>query len=335
MPSFVYQISQEQFRPSELLRLAKRAERAGFDELATSDHLFPWSDTQGQSGFTWSWLGAALEATSIPIGVVNCPYERYHPVVIAQACATLWEMYPGRFWPTFGSGEFLNEHITGNHWPEKAARNRKLAEAIDVMRRLWDGEAFTHRGEFITAEAVQLFTLPDPADIPPLVGCALTASTAADISSWAHGLYTVHKPHVTLDDTVDSFLRGEEHHDVDDEREHANHDDRPLMVKVDMACAKTDEEALELAYPQWRTNIGAGAVHGELRTPAQFDAAAEFIKPQDVKEALRITQDPEEHAALIRKDLEMGFDKIVFHNVGLNQEYFIDWFGREVLPLVR
>ena len=337
MPTFAYQISQEQFSPRELLRLARRAERAGFDALASSDHLFPWSRAQGQSGFTWAWLGAALEATSLPIGCVTCPYERYHPVVIAQACATLWQMYPGRFWPTFGSGEFLNEHITGRHWPEKAARNRKLAEAISVMRRLWAGERFTHRGEFITAEEVELFTLPDPGDIPPVIGCAITARTAAEISAWADGLYTVHKPHNRLDDTVDSFLRGTELHDDDAERERddAAADARPLYVKVDLACAPTDAEALELAYPQWRTNIGAGAVHGELRTPEQFEQAAQFIGPAEVANNLRITQDPEEHVELIKADLGLGFETIVFHNVGLNQNYFIDWFGKEVLPRLR
>ena len=335
MPSFCYQISQEQFTPRQLLELAKRAEAAGFDELASSDHLFPWSHTQGQSGFTWSWLGAALEATNIPIGVVNCPYERYHPVIIAQACATLWQMYPGRFWPTFGSGEFLNEHITGNHWPEKAARNRKLAEAIEVMQRLWRGERFTYRGEFITAEEVQLFTLPHEQDIPPTVGCAITASTAADISAWADGLYTVHKAHANLDDTIDSFLTGQLVEDQGVERNHPNPEGKQLIVKVDMSCGRTREEAIEQAYPQWVTNVGAGSVHGELRTPDQFEQAAQFITPEQVANSLRISQDPEEHADLIRKDLALGFDKIVFHSVGLNQDYFIEWFGKEVLPRVR
>ncbi len=336
MATFGYQISQEQFPPRRLLELARQAEAAGFDELASSDHFFPWSHAQGQSGFTWSWLGAALETTSIPIGVVNCPVERYHPVIIAQACATLWQMYPGRFWPTFGSGEFLNEHITGNHWPEKAARNRKLAEAISIMSRLWAGEHFTHRGEFLVAEEVELFTLPDPEDIPPLIGCAITARTAADISSWAKGLYTVWKPHATLDDTVDSFLTGTETHDTDQEAEHAERNpDRPLILKVDLACGPTRAAAIEAAYPQWRTNVGASAIHGELRLPKQFEQASKFITPDQVAESIRICQDPEEHVELIKRDLAMGFDKIIFHNVGLNQEYFLDWFPREVLSRLR
>jgi probable non-F420 flavinoid oxidoreductase len=319
MPTFGYQISQEQFTPRHLLDLAVAAERAGFDELASSDHLFPWSDAQGQAGFTWSWLGAALERTSIPIGVVNCPMERYHPVIIAQAVATLCQMYPGRFWPSFGSGEFLNEHITGNHWPEKKARNEKLAEAIHVMKRLWAGESFTFRGDWITAEDVKLYTLPD--EEIKAVGCAITASTASTIAEWADGLYTTWKPYNKLSDTVQAYRD--------------NGGKGPLLLKVDLCVADTEKEAKELAHAQWRTNVGTSAVHGELRNPAQFEAASQFIGPDEVAQNIRITIDPDEHIELIQKDLELGFDKIVFHNVGLNQEYFLKFFGERVLPRLR
>ena len=317
MPTFGYQISQEQFTPRHLLELAKKAERAGFDELASSDHLFPWSEAQGQSGFTWSWLGAALEATDrIPIGVVNSPVERYHPVIIAQAVATLCQMYPGRFWPSFGSGEFLNEHITGNHWPEKQARNRKLAEAVHIMKRLWAGEHFTFRGEWITAEDVKLYTLPEE-DIPA-IGCAITKETAADIAEWADGLYTTWKPTNHLRDTVAAYRNAG--------------GKGPLLLKVDLCVAETEAEAKELAHAQWRTNVGTSSVHGELRNPAQFEAASQFIGPEEVAQNIRISVDPEEHVELIKRDLACGFDKIVFHNVGVNQDYFIKFFGEEVLP---
>ncbi|MCP9237472.1 TIGR03885 family FMN-dependent LLM class oxidoreductase [Lewinella sp. JB7] len=317
MPTFGYQISHEQFTPRRLLDLARQAERTGFGELASSDHLFPWSEAQGQSGFAWSWLGSALEATGLPCGVVNCPYERYHPAIIAQAVATLCQMYPGRFWPCFGSGEFLNEHITGNHWPEKAARNRKLAEAVSVMKRLWSGERFTHRGEFITAEEVRLYTLPE--EMPLAVGAAITARTAGEIASWADALYTVWKPHNKLDDVIDAFRQN-------------GGAGKPIYLKVDLCVAPTEAEAKRLAHEQWRTNIGTGSVHGELRMPEHFEAASQFIGEEEVAESIRITLDPEEHVELIKKDLSLGFEKIIFHNVGLNQEYFFDFFGKEVLP---
>ena len=320
MTTFGYQISHEQFPPSQLLAFAKKAEAAGFDELASSDHLFPWSSAQGHSGFAWSWMAAALEATSLSCGVVNAPVERYHPVIIAQACATLCEMYPGRFWPSFGSGEFLNEHITGNHWPEKQARNERLTEAVSIIKRLWQGERFTHRGTHFTAEEVQVYSLP--AQAPPAIGAAITPATARHIASWADGLYTIWQPHDKLNAVIQAFRDG-------------GGAGKPIYLKCQVACAKTYEQALAEAHEQWATNIGTSSVHGELRLPEQFEAAAQFIGPEEVKNAVRITQDPDEHVALIKKDMELGVDKIVFHNVGTSQDYFLEFFGAEVLPKLR
>src|SRR5690606_23568761 len=119
---------------------------AGFSGAMCSDHLMPWSASQGHSGFAWSWLGAALQTTNFSFGVVNAPGYRYHPVIIAQAAATLAEMFPGRFWMAVGSGEALNEHITGEAWPPKPERNDRLRECADMMRALWRGDMITHRG---------------------------------------------------------------------------------------------------------------------------------------------------------------------------------------------
>ena len=331
MARFGYQISHEQYSPRDLLDLAKKAERAGFQELASSDHLFPWSKAQGQSGFAWTWIGAALEATSLPIGVVNCPFERYHPVIIAQAVATLCQMYPGRFWASFGSGEFLNEHITGNHWPDKDSRYRKLEEAIGVMRRLWNGERFSHKGEFITAEEVQLYTLPEAK--PVAIAAAISAPSAAKVSAWADGLYTTWKPHSKLDDVIDAFRSGKHQPDQDAKPE-SSAGNKPLILKVDMSCAASREEAIRLAHDQWRTNVGTSSIHAELRMPEQYEDASIFTGPEEVAKAIRISQDPEEHIELIRKDIALGFDKIIFHNVGRNQEYFLNWFPKEVLSKV-
>ncbi|PHN06645.1 TIGR03885 family FMN-dependent LLM class oxidoreductase [Flavilitoribacter nigricans] len=320
MTAFGYQISHEQFPPSKLLEFAKKAEAAGFDELASSDHLFPWSSDQGHSGFAWSWMAAALEATSLSCGVVNAPVERYHPVIIAQACATLSEMYPERFWPTFGSGEFLNEHITGNHWPEKAARNEQLAEAVSIIKRCWKGERFTHRSKYFTAEEVQVYSLPEK--LPPAIGAAITPETAESIGAWADGMYTVWRPHNELKEVIAAFRRG-------------GGEGKPIFLKCDLACAPTHEQAVEEAHKQWRTNVGTSAVHGELRTPEQFEAASQFIGPEEVAQSLRISQDPEQHAEWIRQDMELGVEKIVFHNVTTSQEYFLDFYSKEVFPRVR
>ena len=147
-----YHASHEQYAPSHLLHLVRQAADTGFQSAMCSDHIMPWSERQGHSGFAWSWLGAALEATPLSFGVVTVPGGwRYHPAIVAQAAATLAEMYPGRFWIAPGSGELLNEHIVGRHWPEKAERNARLFEAVEIIRALWAGEMVNHRGR-ITVE---------------------------------------------------------------------------------------------------------------------------------------------------------------------------------------
>ena len=136
MTTIGYHCSHEQHAPSALLRYVTAAERAGFQAAMCSDHFAPWGMQQGQSGFAWSWLGAALQATGLSFGTVNAPGQRYHPAIVAQAAATLTEMYPDRFWLAVGSGELLNENITGERWPEKAERNERLQECVAIIRRL-------------------------------------------------------------------------------------------------------------------------------------------------------------------------------------------------------
>ena len=152
-PRIGFHASHEQFGPDRLLRLVQSAEAAGFDAAMCSDHWAPWSEVQGESGFAWSWLGAAMATTALPFGVVNAPGQRYHPAIIAQAAATLNVMFPDRFWIAVGSGQLLNEHITGEAWPIKDDRNARLRESADVMRRLWAGEAVTHTGHVTVSEA--------------------------------------------------------------------------------------------------------------------------------------------------------------------------------------
>jgi G6PDH family F420-dependent oxidoreductase len=180
MTLFGFHASHEQIHPSPLLAAVRRAEDAGFDAAMSSDHISPWSARQGQSAFAWSWLGAALQATSLPFGVVNAPGQRYHPAIIAQAIGTLGAMYPGRFWAALGTGEASNEHITGDGWPRKDVRNARLRECVDVIRALLRGEEVSHVG-LVTVDRARIWTLPE--EPPPLVGAAVSAATARSTSS--------------------------------------------------------------------------------------------------------------------------------------------------------
>ena len=136
MPVIGFHNSHEQIHPAELLTAVRHAEEVGFSAAMCSDHFAPWNLAQGHSGFAWSWLGAAMATTSLPFGVVNAPGQRYHPAIVAQAAATLGAMFPGRFWVALGSGEAVNEHITGQGWPRKDVRDARLRECVAIIRAL-------------------------------------------------------------------------------------------------------------------------------------------------------------------------------------------------------
>ncbi|HWH99942.1 MAG TPA: LLM class flavin-dependent oxidoreductase, partial [Propionibacteriaceae bacterium] len=159
MPVVGFHASHEQIHPSALLSAVRAAEQAGFSAAMCSDHFSPWSERQGHSAFAWSWLGAALQATGLPFGVVNAPGQRYHPAIIAQAIGTLSAMYEGRFWVALGSGENSNEHVTGDRWPRKELRNARLLECVEIIRALLAGEEVSHDG-LVTVDRAKLWTLP-------------------------------------------------------------------------------------------------------------------------------------------------------------------------------
>jgi probable non-F420 flavinoid oxidoreductase len=316
---FGYHASHEQFPPSQLLALVRDAERAGFAAATASDHFHPWSDAHGQSGFTWSWLGAALQATSLPFGIVNAPGYRYHPAVVAQAAATLAEMFAGRFWIAVGSGELLNEHITGERWPPKPERNRRLRECVDVMRALWAGETVTHHG-LVTVEDAKLYTLPESP--PRIIGAALTAETARWLGGWADGLITASQPKQQLVRLLDAFREG-------------GGDGKPLLLQVKLSHAATPEDALAGAHEQWRTVVFDSSVLADLRMPAQFDAVSQFVQPEEVGRFVRISTDLEQQTAWLHEDIELGFEEIYLHSVHRDQQRFIEDYGERVLPALR
>jgi coenzyme F420-dependent glucose-6-phosphate dehydrogenase len=318
-PIIGFHASHEQFRPDRLLRLVQAAEAAGFDAAMCSDHWGPWSEEQGESGFAWSWLGAALASTSLPFGVVNAPGQRYHPAIIAQAAATLNVMFPERFWIAIGSGQLLNEHITGERWPSKPERNERLRESADIMRRLWGGETVSHAGQVTVSEA-KLWTRPERP--PMLVGAAVTPPTAAWVAEWADALITVVQPDEQLDAVVAAFRSN-------------GGEGKPMYLQVHVAYAPTEGEARDAAFGQWRQNTLPNSVMTDLAHPSQIADAATHVTPEDLDGAVRISSDPGQHVEWLRGDVERGFDGLYLHEVGPEQERFVEVFGREVLPQLR
>ncbi|MEJ8803641.1 TIGR03885 family FMN-dependent LLM class oxidoreductase [Pontibacter sp. H249] len=316
MAQIGYHISHEQFPPSELLELAKKAEAAGFQFCLSSDHFHPWMESQGQSGFAWSWLGAAMAQTSLSFGVVNCPTFRYHPAIIAQAAATLDEMFPGRFWIAPGSGQALNEAIVSEHWPEKSIRNSRLKEAVEIMRDLWNGETVT-RHELIKVENAKLYTRPKTKIA--VIGAAITPETASWLAGWADGLITVSKPIDKLKEVIKAW------------RDNGG-EGKPMVLKAQLSYDKTEDEARRGAHEQWKSNVFGSRLQSELKTPKDFEEAAKFVTPDQMDEAVNISSDPQRHIEWLQEYIDLGFDKIDLHNVNRKQEQFIEVFGEKVLP---
>ncbi|NTX16055.1 TIGR03885 family FMN-dependent LLM class oxidoreductase [Myxococcus sp. CA056] len=315
-----YHASHEQIPPSELLRLVQRANAAGFTAALNSDHFHPWSEAQGHSGFAWSWMGAALATTKLTsLGVVNAPGQRYHPAIIAQALGTLAEMFPGRAWAALGSGQLVNEGVTGEPWPPKDVRNARLRECVDVMRALFQGETVTHRG-LVRVEEAKLYSRP--AQAPLLVGAAITPQTAEWVGSWADGLITVSKPPEQLRKMVEAFHRG-------------GGEGKPMFLKVQLSWAEDEQAALQGAMEQWAPNIFASSVLSDLRRPSQFEGLARTVQPRDLEGHVRVASSLQRHVDWLSQDVALGFSHLYLHNVNRWQEPFIDAFAARVLPALR
>lgn len=315
MTVYGFHASHEQVSPGDLLAAVVRAEEAGFAAAMSSDHFSPWSTRQGQSGFAWSWLGAALQATRLPFGVVTAPGQRYHPAIVAQAIATLASMYPGRFWAALGTGEASNEHITGQGWPRKEVRNQRLAECVRVIRALLAGEEVSHDG-LVVVDRARLWTRPETP--PLLVGAAVSPETAGWCAGWADGLITVASAPETLRRVVAAYRE--------------NDGRGTLRLQVHLSYHPDEDEAVRIAHHQWRTNVFAPPLCWDLEMAEIFDQAAERVPPEAMPDAVRISSDPSRHAAWLQEYADLGFDEIYLHHVGQDQREFVDVFGAKVLP---
>jgi probable non-F420 flavinoid oxidoreductase len=318
VPTVGFHASHEQLSPAQLLEAVTLAEEAGFQAAMCSDHLAPWSERQGHSGHAWTWLGAAMQQTSLPFGVVTAPGQRSHPAVTAQAIATLGDLFPGRFWAALGSGEALNEHVTGDPWPRKEVRDARLLECVEVIRALLRGDEVTHDG-LVRVDRARVWSLPE--ETPPLYGAAVSEATARTVASWADGLITVNQPVDLLRRVIGAFRD-------------AGGDRRPVAVQVHVSWAEDEETALAIAHDQWRTNVFGADLAWNLELPAQFDDAARHVRPEDVAGAVVVSADLGRHAKRLREIADLDVDALYLHHVGREKEQprFIEAFAEHVLP---
>ncbi len=313
-----YTLSSEEHGPNTLVDLASGAEAAGFDFCSISDHFHPWVTAQGESPFVWSTLGAIAERTeTIEVGVgVTCPTIRIHPVNVAHAVATAAVQFADRFTVGVGTGENLNEHVTGDRWPEHDVRLAMLDESIDLMRDLWTGENTSHHGEHYTVENAKLFTTPD--EVPAVIGSAFGPKTARWVADRCEGLWCSGLKQGPL----------EAYHDAGGDGE--------TWTQLHMCVADSEDEAIETVYERWPNGSIPGELGQDLPTPAHFEQAAQLVDREDIAESGTLTtNDPDAHIESIQQALDMGFEYVYVHQIGDEQDRALSFYEEEVIPSFR
>jgi G6PDH family F420-dependent oxidoreductase len=309
-----YTLSSEEHPPTDLVRNAKAAEDAGFAFLSISDHFHPWIDRQGHSPFVWSVIGGVATATErIPLGTgVTCPTVRTHPAIIAQAAATSAAMMPGRFFLGVGSGEALNEHITGERWPETEVRLAMLEEAVAVLRLLWQGGNQSHHGQFYTVENARLYTLPEE-QIPIIVSA--TGPKAAEVAGRiGDGLWNTSPDKKVLKTFEQAGGKG------------------PRYGQITVCWGKDEAAALKTAHEIWPNSGIPGELGQELPSPSHFEQAAKLVTPETVAKSVVVGPDASKYVGKIDEYLQAGYDHIYLHQIGPDQAGFIRFAEREILP---
>ncbi len=317
----------EQFTPSDLLRWSQQAEDAGFGAVMGSDHFNPWTPQQGQAGFVWSWLGALGATTKrVLFGTgVTAPGFRYHPAILAQASATLAAMFPGRFYLGIGAGEALNEHIVGNYWPEAPVRLQILEESVEVIKRLFTGKMARHYGQYFKVEDAKLWTLPQT---PPPIYIATSGPVNSERTGRiADGIITVGAADEKIAMLLGRFEKGAREAGKDPAK-------MKKIIQLHVSYANTDQAAVDQAVREW-PNGGMAFPKADIRHPEDFEQMAKIVRPENFTGRVFMSADLGAHRAHLQHYIDLGFDEVDVHNVGRNQEQFIQAYGREVLPKLR
>ncbi|MFC7203185.1 TIGR03557 family F420-dependent LLM class oxidoreductase [Haloferax namakaokahaiae] len=310
-----YSLISEEHGPNTLVENAVRAEVAGFEYAMVSDHFHPWLDRQGESPFVWSTLGAIAQATDrLRVGTgVTCPTMRIHPALVAQAAATTAVMSDGRFFLGVGTGERLNEHVTGHRWPPHHVRVEMLQEAIHVIRELWGGEMMSHDGDYFCVENAQLHTVPEER---PNVAVAASGTNTA---RWAGNVGDSLVSTAPDADVVDAFSRGRD-------------DDRRRYGQATVCWAESESEGRRTIHEQWPNGGLPGELGQELATPTHFEQAVGLVTEEQATKHLPCGPDADAHIETIQSYVDAGFDHVNLHQVGPHQQEFLAFYEEEVLP---
>lgn len=323
-----YKASAEQFDPRELLQVSVVAEESGFDVVGVSDHFQPWRHNGGHSPAVIPWLGAMTQATSrVALGTsVMTPMLRYHPSIVAQSFATLNSLAPGRIFLGIGTGEAMNEvPATGAEFPAPKERRLRMAEAVELMRRLWSEERVDFEGEYYRTEKATVYDRPET---PIPVFFAASGPLAAKLAGRTGDgfICTSGKAPELYETLLENVAAGaaEAGRDVSDIR-------RMIEVKVSY------DHDLDYAYEAcgfW----AALSLSSEQKTGIEDPLEMERVADANIANAhtrFIVSNDPEEVAARIKPYLDLGFQDLVIHAPGHDQRRFLKQFSADVLPLLR
>ncbi len=324
-----WKASAEQFGPTDLLELAVAAESSGFDSVVVSDHFHPWRDTGGHAPFSFAWLGAAGQRTKrarLGTSVVS-PSFRYHPAIVAQAVATLASLTPGRIFLGVGSGEAMNEvPVSVVEWPSPGGRQRRLREAVELIRELWRDGYVTHEGEHFRVKAAKIFDKP-PSPVPILIaaGGPKAAEMAGELGD---GIIVTSgkKPELYTDELLPGFDRGARKGGKDPAK-------LERMIEVKLSFDTTMERALDNTRAWAALALPEEAKRG-VEDPREMERRA---KEGEANAHTRfiVSADPDEACARIGTYIDLGFDHLVFHLPAEDQLPSIQLVGKEILPRLR
>jgi len=309
-----YFLSSEECGPHELVRLAKRAQDAGFHALWISDHYHPWNDEQGHSPFVWSAIGAIAQATSRMrvTTAVTCPTVRIHPAVLAQAAATCAVLLDGRFQLGVGSGEALNEHILGDAWPDADERLEMLEEAVEVLRLLWSGGSRSHRGRHYRVENARIYDLPEH---PPEILVSGFGQKSVKLAAKIGDGYVTTMPDADLIELYrDEGGSG------------------PVQAGTKVCFGSDETEARKKAHRLWPNEELPGELAQILPTPAHFEQASSLVTEEMVAEAVPCGPDLDRHLEALNEYAEAGADELFVQQIGPNLDEFFDTWAAEIVP---
>jgi coenzyme F420-dependent glucose-6-phosphate dehydrogenase len=323
-----YKASAEQFGPRELLGYAKHAEHVGFDSVAVSDHFQPWRHTTGHAPNSLVWLGAVAEATqrvSLTTSVLT-PTLRYHPSIVAQGFATLACLAPGRVVLGVGTGEAMNETpATGAAWPGGRERRQRLAEAIDLIRRLWSGERVSFDGEYYRTEKATIYDRPaEPVPVHVAASGPLAAKLAGRVADGF--ICTSGKPPELYRELLAKVEEGA----VAAGRDPAAIE-RMIEIKVSY---DRDLDAARTACHWWAALALSAEDKRDVHDPLELERLADANLDRAASRFI-VSDDPDECVERIRPYVELGFTHLVFHAPGADQRRFLDDFSADVLPRLR